>query len=283
MLAMNLAYGEMEPQDNIISKENARNIFLNTIKKEMPEILHTLYNNVYPIYRQLIIEIEEAKKVQTNYISRLNKYKNKKNEFTILAWNDKDIEDAINHYINELTDEFYPDLIPLKDELIKWAERYNINCSWILETAIETMGHWYRLSPYVGNKIYEEWQYRGVVFWGLDLPLFEFPEKFKWDIAFETEKQFKEKVRTKFNEYLNKYIEKCRIKAQEMNYTKSIEKRQVEHFEWFVLYQIKGWELPKITEFISQRTGKFYEESNIYKNVKKISQLIELPLRDGYR
>lgn len=280
---MNLAYGEMEPQDNIISKENARNIFLNTIKKEMPEILHTLYNNVYPIYKQLIIEIEEAKKTQTNYISRLNKYKNKKNEFTILAWDDRNIEDTISYYINELTDEFYPDLIPLRDELIKWAERYNINCSWILETAIETMRYWYQLSPYVGSEIYEEWQYRGVVFWGLDLPLFEFPEKFKWDIAFETEKQFKEKVQAKFNEYLNKYIEKCKMEAQEKNYTKGIEKRQVEHFEWFVLYQIKGWELPKITDFISEKTGKPYEESNIYKNVKNISQLIELPLRDGYR
>lgn len=59
---MNLAYGEMEPQDNIISKRKCTKYIFEYYKKEMPEILHTLYNNVYSIYKQLIIEIEEAKR-----------------------------------------------------------------------------------------------------------------------------------------------------------------------------------------------------------------------------
>lgn len=40
------------------------------------------------------------------------------------------------------------------------------------------------------------------------------------------------------------------MEAQEKNYVKGTEKRQVEHFEWFVRYQVQGWSKEKQLENI---------------------------------
>ncbi|HBT48963.1 MAG: hypothetical protein XD49_1895 [Caldanaerobacter subterraneus] len=273
---MRLTWGEMDFGDNTISKFEARTLLLDLIKEKVPEVLESLYNDVYPEYKRLRNEIEEAKTSSDKWRERYKRYGDR----VIIAWNEKQIRDSVKNWDDIGVDFFYPDLVPLKEKLEKWAMQYNIRYNWIFEKALDTLDKWYQFPTLKKRK---EWSYGGIAFWSIQLPYFEFTEKFTWDIFFETEGNFKERVREKFEECLERYVEECKKIAKEKGLKKAKIKRRRSsndptlHFKWFIDYRILGKDFGEIAEEFQNQDpqGKVeISEDAIRKSVKEVEELL---------
>lgn len=103
-----------------------------------------------------------------------------------------------------------------------------------------------------------------------------------WDPCLESWSDFEERIDTFYVLYKAAYKKRMELAYQQAGYETIGEKRKGEHFEWFVLYQVKGWELAKVADYIEANDGAVVGEDTIYKAVKGIAELVGLPLREGY-
>ncbi|MEQ2130116.1 hypothetical protein QTP99_09025 [Caldanaerobacter subterraneus KAk] len=274
---MRLTYGEMDFDDSTFSKFVGRTLLLVLIKEKVPEVLESLYNDVYPEYKRLRDEIEEAKVDSDKWKKRYKQYGDR----VMIARNEKEIIDSVKNWDDIGEGFFYPDLVPLKEKLEKWAMQYNIRYKWIFEKALYTLDKWYRFPTLEKRK---EWSFGGIAFWNIQLPYFEFTEKFTWDILFETEGKFKERVRGKFEECLERYVEECKKIAEEKGLKKAKIKRRRSsgdptlHFKWFIDYRILRKDFGEIAEeFQNQDPEGEIEisEDAIRKAIKEIEELLK--------
>jgi hypothetical protein len=105
-----------------------------------------------------------------------------------------------------------------------------------------------------------------------------------WDPRKETWEEFEKKVDKLYEYHKEAYRKEVEEFFKDNGYVEGKKKKKFdEHIKWLVLYQVKGWELGQVAKYIVDETGKSYDESNIYKNVKDVAELVGLTLRDGYR
>jgi len=97
-----------------------------------------------------------------------------------------------------------------------------------------------------------------------------------WDVLNETDPMFRARVR----EALTGYIKDARRLAEAQGLAEPSEKRQGIHFDWFALYQVKGWSWDQIADWDVQHSRKNAKGVDlIRKGVQNVAKLVKLSPR----
>ena len=173
-----------------------------------------------------------------------------------------------------------PTVKPLTDALADWAARYNINVTWVRNLAFHKVFAWHH-----GGRDDDVHERPGTgSLWASSVKdvtnrLIK-SEQFtvgpvEWSPTEETEEQFLDRTTREFTEARREYVARVHAVYNQRGWPKesAIEKRELQHFEWLALYQIKGNSFNQIAKAY-RRERKTVEEA-----VKGLAAFIELPLR----
>ncbi len=184
--------------------------------------------------------------------------------------------DRDNHLYQELELEadilHHPLFQPFWESLRAWGHRWNLVADWCLQRALLTLREW-TWWPEDANQ--DDWGHMGILtllaiapqecclvfgHWGWH------PELTTWSAA-------EREIREDFEAYLATYREGMERLARERGLVPAPAKRTAEHYEWLVLYQVKGLSYYQI----AQRACR--ERQTVTDGVKSTAALIGLPLR----
>lgn len=99
-----------------------------------------------------------------------------------------------------------------------------------------------------------------------------------WDPRVETWSEFEEDLDATFKKYKQLYKVRTRLFMEQHGYTEGKEKRNKEHFEWLVRYQLQEWSIKKIADYYSTKNTTLVEDT-VRKAVTSTAKLIGLRLR----
>jgi hypothetical protein len=100
-----------------------------------------------------------------------------------------------------------------------------------------------------------------------------------WDMRSETWDEFETNIDVAFKSYKKAYKQRMEAYMKQLDFTVSIKKRNLDHFEWFVRYQLQGWSMRKIADDYSKTSGKLVVEDTVSKALHSVSDTVLLPLR----
>ncbi|MFB4321621.1 hypothetical protein RB298_04685 [Priestia sp. BR_2] len=101
-----------------------------------------------------------------------------------------------------------------------------------------------------------------------------------WDPRNESWRDFEKKIDDWFLAYKKMYKQRAERFLVEKGYTKAKDKRNLEHFEWLVRYQIQNWTLKEIADYYSIQNDTVVNEDTVWKAVKNTSEIVLLTLRE---
>jgi len=99
-----------------------------------------------------------------------------------------------------------------------------------------------------------------------------------WDPRLETWKEFEARIDTAYKTYKNLYKKRTMLYMEKHGYIEGKPKRNKQHFEWLVRYQIQEWTVKDIADFYS-KDEKIVSEDTVRKALNNVSELLELKLR----
>lgn len=99
-----------------------------------------------------------------------------------------------------------------------------------------------------------------------------------WDPRLETWKDFEEMLDAAYKKYKKLYKERTRLYMEKQGYVEGKTKRNKEHFEWMVRYQIQEWNIIDIADYYSNR-DKIIAEDTVRKALNNVSDLLQLKLK----
>src|SRR5690606_29055587 len=99
-----------------------------------------------------------------------------------------------------------------------------------------------------------------------------------WDPRLETWKDFETRIDTAYKAYKSLYKKRTMLYMEKHGYVEGRPKRNKQHFEWLVRYQIQEWAVRDIADFYSN-DNKIVSEDTVRKALKNASDLLELKLR----
>lgn len=99
-----------------------------------------------------------------------------------------------------------------------------------------------------------------------------------WDPRIETWSEFEETLDDAFKKYKQLYKERTQLLMEEHGYTEGKHKRNKEHFEWLVRYQLQEWSINEIADYYSTKNTILVEDT-IRKALTSTAKLIGLRLR----
>lgn len=98
-----------------------------------------------------------------------------------------------------------------------------------------------------------------------------------WDPRMYTWNEFEKKLDAAFEKYKKLYRARTENFMRENGYVEGKEKRNLEHFDWLVRYQIQGWGIGEIADYYSAN-GKIITEDTISKALRNTANLVGFQL-----
>lgn len=193
----------------------------------------------------------------------------------------------------------YPDLIPppscIADALADWAERYELDTTWVYSRSLVWLAEGLRgdseadrLAAWSGNGI--RWMGYGTPitsgYWhpGLTGPdwhkdtrhpkTFAF-HSFDYDPTVQTRAEFIERTRLAFDEAINAHADRLERSLEQEGWTHPSVKRNLDHFDWLVRYQVLGESRRGIAGSLKRR------KSTVDEPVNALADELGLRLRSG--
>ncbi|WP_144514287.1 hypothetical protein [Bacillus thuringiensis] len=101
---------------------------------------------------------------------------------------------------------------------------------------------------------------------------------YAWDPRDEPWSEFEKNLDIAFRQYKNLYKNRTESYIKNLGYIEGKEKRNREHFEWLVRFQIQGWTIKEIADYYSEEE-KVLGEDTIKKALHCTSNIIGITLR----
>lgn len=99
-----------------------------------------------------------------------------------------------------------------------------------------------------------------------------------WDPRTTTWSDFEKSMDSAYKKYKKLYKERTKSYMAENGYVEGTQKRNKEHFEWLVRYQIQGWSIQEIADFYSTEK-KTLAEDTIRKGLSATAKVLDLKIR----
>jgi hypothetical protein len=99
-----------------------------------------------------------------------------------------------------------------------------------------------------------------------------------WDPRNDTWTEFEKMLDAAYKKYKELYRSRTEAYMERLGYIEGKEKRNLEHFEWLVRYQIQEWEIRNIADHYSKK-NKVIGEDTIQKALKNTAVSVGLKLR----
>lgn len=106
----------------------------------------------------------------------------------------------------------------------------------------------------------------------------KFPTCEGWDPRNDTWGEFEKKLDAAYKKYKELYRERTEAHLERKGYVEGKEKRNKEHFEWLVRYQIQNWTVKEIADYYS-KDDKILSEDTIKKALSNTASMVGLQLR----
>jgi len=274
---MRLWQGEHDLKGSQLSKCEARCIFLWFIETRTPKVLKELHRRVFPIYQVLRLELEDLPE-------KIKHWRQKCGERVLIAKHERDLRWST---IKQAEGDFYPDLLALKNALLRWAAGFYLEDDWVLDTAVDTLNLWHWVLNHQGELDGDTlcWDYPSEGFWPGKPPVFEPSKKAGWKTLLETKTAYKKRIMEEIKQELEKYLDMVERQAEEAGITGKVkEKEALEHFEWLVKYQIKRYDYVDIAREYYKRddiTSDSSETKAVKQGIGRTAKFIGLTLRPG--
>ncbi len=238
-----MGLGEYEQPGAAGSRFLARGRFLQAVRRIVPDVLDDLAGEPYALYEQLAQATELPDRAEwQEYLS---------------ATPDSDAA-----------------LVPLRDNLQSWAQRWHLETDWCLERALDTLGFWHR---WPGSYLLQrKWGGRGHAFWhalNAEERCFTFTHP-GWEPTEDTRANAARAIRAEFKKRLSEYLDEIDHLARHRGYVPTPKKRVGDdHFDWLVMYQVQELSYPQIARRVC------LERQSVTDGIKDAARLIDLPLR----
>ena len=182
--------------------------------------------------------------------------------------------------VNAATESFYPDLLPMRDGLKCWGERWHMaDVDWFMDTALGTLEDWVAHPQLEKAGAYIP---RGCGEWAAvtdQEALFSFKSD-GWTPNMQHWSEFEAEIRIRFNSELACYRKRIVETAVSRGFHREPNKFRPEHFVWLALFHCADWDL----ESIREKHGKSVNSRQaIHGAVKDAAKLIGMTPRAGRR
>ena len=198
---------------------SARWEFIMAIRRNIPAFFELLRDEVYPAYARF-----------SKLVSRpVSRYWERGWHFE--TW-------------RKLSDPDYQ-LTPI---LVSWARRFNVEEEqWVLEGALQTLADWDKTPE--SREALEIWGFRRVI--AEDTLISDHEHRFifedwGWDPQFQTEANWRQHVRNRFEQAVEAHITQIRTVIEDRGAKPAVSRYSLEHFDWLALYKCGGWTLESI-------------------------------------
>ena len=173
---------------------------------------------------------------------------------------------------------FYPDLLPLKTDMVQWGNRWHMtDADWFMEAGLSTLKAW-AAHP----KLFQlgEFNLGGSGDWAAVL---EHESRFLfedsgWTPNIEHWVDIEKRIRARFESELAIYKAGIVEIAESRGFRRVPNKVGPEHFVWLVLFQCAEWRLDSIREKYGTSVSS---RQAVHTAIKSAAGLIELTLRAG--
>lgn len=267
---LRIGFGEYDPPGGDTAGVAARSLVLKLIAEIEPEVLGSLCDDLLDAYARLA----EKHRLLTEG----------QHMFT---WALKEAE------ADEAVAEF--------PGLRAWARRWHLDVFWVRVIALLTLYELYKQEQDPSEERpprlrCTDWEYEATSF-APPLTAEDLAHDCvlpTWDPTGYLAEEGERAIREAFERYLPQYMARIHRLARERGATPVRVKRKPEHLEWFVRYQVQGisYEIlaaeqvaRRASETASMRKPRKRDQTDftpdaIYRGVRSVSQLVELPLRD---
>ena len=177
------------------------------------------------------------------------------------------------------SDRVYPDFLPLRIAVERWAEKFNmVGSGFFLNSAIATLRQWSEFPQFIDidNECLVLRGRGGFSPVSGEESRFSF-ENSGWDPAYERFSSFEARLRKQFDSELSAYRGRLEELAEERGHLRIPDFHRTEHIEWLALFQCGGQSLAKIKETWAQDT------TTISKGIKNAAELVGITLRTNGR
>jgi hypothetical protein len=271
------------------SVKHARSYFLDVVKTLAPTVLEDLGGEPYKLYWEARLCFEANKTSGKRDLVARHIWKTHQRP----SWGE------IEHpFRNPLLDDAATPVErdervrEFRDSLFNWSRRHRLDATWCRERAYDTLD-WWCFSQ--GGREIQMWDYDGayqtiMAFRG-DHPRFTFEfktlyprEGFRPDV--------KKRIMEAVEKELDAYLDRQEALAEENGMVAPRQKREKQHFEWLVCFQVNQMSYAEILELYSpeefadaKKAGNLSDRTKrIRKAVHEVADFINLPLReDGIR
>ncbi len=270
---MMLGIGEYRDQAGELERWQARRIFLKAVRAKVPKVLETLACDVLPPYRDLRNRMHEDPTFFPPW---------QRSELRpVEMWQQSEAE-------AEATNATFP-------PVHAWASQWNLNDPWLRLRALDTLAHWHDLSKDhqeaypVARLPMLDWFHEPI---SLYVPLTDDDIRNRVELpCYEPWQQYREdaenNIRAEFEKLLGEYLDRVERLMEEQGWTRTKEKRNWQHFEWLVWYQVEGLTYDAVARRVQDSAdaegdgGPFYERETIRGEIVSTAKLIGLTLRHG--
>jgi hypothetical protein len=285
---LRLGNGEFESQEEgrvPPSVHHARDLFLETLSKMIPEVLSDLYDNAFDTYQKAGLHFDAA--VHEERLKHLNTY-DRIGELSRLEyqhrWNSPDWR---NFEGEEIT--YDENLSALQSNIFDWSRTWKLDADWCRERAFKTLDWW---CSYPDMRERLMWNYEPVwetviAFRRGEHPRFTFEYKtlYPRDGHRPT---LERRITESFKRELKAFLDSREQMAKEAGMKPVPKKREQTHFEWLVCFQVKGMSPKEILQqyvpsdyaAALERNSMSEYTKRVRKAVNEVSRLIVLPLRN---
>ena len=246
-----------------------RYLFKQALRKETPEVLESLAEDVLPAYRAITPEIarqsyKPAIRPTVHVVLPASSQPIDGNQMPLFWWS---IEAGAGES---------PEAAELKSKLWKWAERFHLTDEWLLDVAAQTLYSW--RDP--NNKtIGANWGHLPTQVFGsisVDECKFEIAD-IGWDVEVEPWQTFEARITKQFQSQLR---EQMLMLAEEQGYEPAPQIRNKKHFDWLAMYQVCGFSPKDVANHFQIETRRALNVQNtVWKAIEEKAAQISLTLR----
>jgi hypothetical protein len=272
-----------EYSNEFIVQDEARRFFFETIRRLHPAPLHSLRDDVFPVYKRWADEQKATQRYRASGRGDHPVYYS----FLWLEEHEPDVAQAISkwahdfHLIGETPVDWSGDEDALSEwEVISLRDQRTIahaKAVWPCDQAARTLWAWHS-SPRgteMMNTDPPEWvsviRLSGAV--GLYDPTLQIDTPMpEWFPQFETESKFRKRVHQRVDDFINSYVAEKRTMENLPAHRQRFLKNR-DHFEWAVLFQVAEWEYSRIAE------DRNVEAQTVRDGIKDVAKRIGLDLR----
>jgi hypothetical protein len=171
-------------------------------------------------------------------------------------------------------DFLFPESEPLLEAIHAWSVKYNLTNEWILDITVFTLFVWANVPQTIEQPT---WHFPRIE---MVSPLLHPEKQFcvadAWDAPFEPWEAFDSRVQESFRKARSEYKKRIEGLLRSRGWHQP-SVRQLEHFRWLALYQVKRMSAKRILQELSLNLEN--GENTVSKGITKAASLIGLTLR----